>query len=235
MRIEHVSDLLHDYLDGALSPADAEAVTRHLESCVQCSSEFSELQVLTQSLAHWPALSPRAGVLERMLRTATHTAVAPKRWWRGPISRRAGLSAAAVLLLAVGFGLGLQTAHRNPAGPQIVLAAQPVELGPNVQTVGLMFRASDMVQDARISVWLPDDVQIAGRPKVHHLSWRTDLKRGPNLLELPLLATGPHNGSLLVRLSQGSLVRTLEVPIAIRPPKKRAAATEPRRDRSALT
>ena len=235
MKSEHITDLLHDYVDAALSRADAEAVMRHLEACVQCSTELSELQALTRSLAGVPAPSPRAGVLERMLRTAAHTAVAPEPWWRGSISRRAGLSAAAVLLLAVGFGLGLQTGHRNPAGPQIVLAAETIKLGRDVQTIGLMLRATDMVQDARISVWLPDDVQIAGRPNVRHLSWRTDLKRGPNLLELPLLATGPHSGSLLVRLSQGSLVRTLEVPIVVRQLKIPAAASMATRDLSALT
>ena len=51
-----------------------------------------------------------------------------------------------------------------------------------------MFRTTDALHDASISVWLPDDVQIAGRPHVRHLSWHTDLKAGPNLLELPLQA-----------------------------------------------
>jgi hypothetical protein len=138
------------------------------------------------------------------------------------------------LLLMLGFGLGLRTVHRELPGPQIMLAAQPVELSPEGQTVGLMFRASERLQSASISVWLPDDVQIAGRPNVRQLSWQTDLKRGPNLLELPLLATGPRSGILLVHLSQGSLVRTLEVPITIRLPKVPAASYESQRDASAL-
>jgi hypothetical protein len=129
-----------------------------------------------------------------------------------------GLAAAAVLLLAVGFGLGLGIAAHNPldAGRQVMLAAQPIQLGPTGERVGLMFRTADALPDASISVWLPDDVQIAGRPHVRYLSWHTDLKPGPNLLELPLQATGSYGGTLIVRLSQGSLVKTLEVPIAVR-------------------
>ena len=227
MKSEHVTDQLHDYLDGALSTADAAAVKCHVESCVQCSTEWGELRALTRALAGAAAPLPRDGVLERMLRVAVRQGVEPGPWFRTPFWNRAGLSAAALLLLVVGFGVGLQSADRKAAGPQIELAAQPVELGRAVQTVGLMFRASGNVRDASISVWLPDDVQIAGRPKVHQLSWRTDLKRGPNLLELPLQATGPHSGTVLVRLSQGSLVRTLEVPIAIRPLNEPEAKTPP--------
>ena len=230
MKSEHVTELLHDYLDSVLSPMGTAAVTRHLETCSLCRNACGELRALKQSLTEWPAPSPRNGVLERMLSVAVRTPAASAPWWHGAVWSRAGLSAAAVLLLALGFGLGLRTGHRAAPGPQIVLAARPVELGPERQTVGLMFRASDSLRNASILVWLPDDVEIAGRPNVHHLSWQTDLKQGPNLLELPLLATGPHGGMLLVHFTQGSLVRTLEVPITIRLPKGHAAASQPPRN-----
>jgi hypothetical protein len=174
-------------------------------------------------------------MLERMLKTAVQAPAPQVPLWRRPMWFGGGLAAAAVLLLAVGFTLGTHIAGHEPFGPQVMLAAQPVQLGPTVQRVGLMFRASDSLQDASISVWLPDDVQIAGRPKVRHLSWRTDLKPGANLLELPLLATGTHSGMLVVRLSQGSLVRTLEVPIAVRRPKDPGAASVPVRHAQVLS
>jgi hypothetical protein len=234
MKSEHVTDLLHDYVDGSLSPGSASKVTLHFESCPSCSKAFNELRALRRSLSLWPAPSPRTGVLERMLNVAVRTPVASVPWWRRRIWNRAGLSAAAFLLLMLGFGLGLRTVHRELPGPQIMLAAQPVELSPEGQTVGLIFRASDVLQNASISVWLPDDVRIAGRPNVRHLSWQTDLKRGPNLLELPLFATGPRGGTLLVHLSRGSFVRTLEVPITIRLPKVPAASYESQRNSSAL-
>ena len=234
MNSEHVSGLLHDYLDGSLSPAAAVAVMRHCESCPSCLNSLGELRALKRSLSQWPAPPARAGVLERMLNVAVRTPVARAPWWRAPIWNWAGLSAASAVLLMLGFGLGLRTAHRDQPGPQIVLAAQPVELGPEEHTVALMFRASTIVQNARISVWLPDGVQIAGRPDARQLSWQTDLKPGPNLLELPLLATGSHGGTLLVHLSQGSLVRALEVPITIRSLKIPPAASGLQRDPSAL-
>jgi hypothetical protein len=148
-----------------------------------------------------------------------------------------GLATAAVLLLAVGMGLGLKIAADKPfdAGPQVVLAAQPIQIGPTAERVGLMFRTTDALHDASISVWLPEGVQIAGRPDVRHLSWHTDLKPGPNLLELPLEATGSHGGTLVVRLSQGSLVRTLEIPIAVRPSKGPETGLRSGRETQVLT
>lgn len=235
MKSEHVTELLHDYLDGSLPPSSAAAISRHLDSCPSCQETQNQLRTVQRSLSVWPAPSPRQGVFERMLKVAVLTQAAPAPWWRGPMWSRAGLSGAAVLTLMLGFWLGVRSGHRDLPGPQIMLAAAPIELGPERQSVTLMFRASDTLHSASISVWLPDDVQIAGRPNVTHLSWTTDLKRGPNLLELPLLATGPRGGTLLVHLAQGTLVRTLEVPITIRLPKSPAAAVESQRAPPALS
>jgi hypothetical protein len=234
MKAEHVANLLDDYLDASLAPAEVHEVESHLDRCPQCRVELRELQSLRRLLARIPAPSPGPGVLERMLTTAVRDPAPPVRLWHRPVWYGAGLAAAAVLL-TVGFVLGMQIVARKGSDPQVILVAQPVQLGPTVRRVGLMFRASSALKDTSISVWLPDDVQIAGRPNVRELSWHTDLKSGANLLELPLLATGTHSGTLVVRLSQGSLVRTLEVPIAVRRPKDPGAAWMSVRAPPALT
>ena len=212
MNSEHVTGLLHDCLDGSLSPVAAAAVMRHCESCPSCLDSFGKLRALKRSLSQWPVPPARTGVLERVLNVAVRTPLARAPWWRAPIWNWAGLSAAAAVILVLGFGLGLRTAHRDLPGPQIVLAAQPVELGPGGHTVALMFRASAIVQNASISVWLPDGVQIAGRPNARQLSWQTDLKPGPNLLELPLLATGAAGGTLSDRMVIGTSSARTNVP-----------------------
>jgi hypothetical protein len=238
MNCEDVARLLDGYIDADLAPPTAGVVEEHLERCAACRAQLDEQRTLRQLLAGLPAPSPRPGVLERMLKTAVAAPAPAARAWQRPIWFRAGLAAAAVVLLAVGFTLGMHMAGLKAPGVEIVATAQPVQLGPTVQRVALMFRASDSLPDASISVSLPDGVQIAGRPNVRYLSWRTDLKPGANLLELPLLATGtqtgPHSGTLVVRLSQGSLVRRLEVPIALQPKNPRATA-QPVRDARVLS
>ncbi len=222
MKCINVIKHLDDYLCDAVPLAEAITVRRHLEGCPTCAAELHELSMLRNELARLPAPAPGPEVLERLLAAAVQTPIptAPLDYRRAEW-HRVGFATAAALLLGVGFGLGLKVAGHKPydAGPQVVLAAQPIQVGPTAEPVGLMFRTADALPDASISVWLPDDVQIAGRPNVRHLSWHTDLKAGPNLLELPLQSVGPHGGTLVVRLSQGSLVKTLEIPIAVRPSK----------------
>lgn len=237
MKCSNTIKLLDEYLDGVLPPRDAVGVHGHLEGCPSCRAELGGLKALRQQLAALPVPAVRDDVLERLLATAIQTPVEQPGLWRQPAWQRAGLATAAVLLLVVGFGLGVRIAGHKPLepGPQVALAAQPVQLGPTAERVGLMFRTTDALHDASISVWLPDDVQIKGRPNVRHLSWRTDLKAGPNLLELPLLATGTHGGTLVVRLSQGSLVKTLEIPIELWQPKDPGATLPPAPETRAIT
>jgi hypothetical protein len=238
MKCTNTIEQLDDYLDDTLSPLVAAGVRRHLGECPACATRLRELSALRYELARLPAPAARPEVLERLLARAveTRTSSAPLSYLQDAW-QRVGLATAAVLLLAVGFGLGMKSAadKRLDAGPQIALAAQPIQLGPRAERVGLMFRTSDALRDANISVWLPDGVQIAGRPHVHHLSWHTDLKPGPNLLELPLQATGSRGGTLVVRLSQGSVVKTLEIPIAVQPSKTPATGSRSARETQALT
>lgn len=237
MKCTNTIQQLDDYLDDPLAPG-AVGMRRHLEECPACAAELRELSALRRELARLPAPAAEPEVLERLLGRAARTPTSPAPlFYRQDVWQRVGLATAAVLLLAVGIGLGLKIAADKPldASPQIVLAAQPIQLGPTGERVGLMFRTADALHDASISVWLPDDVQIAGHPHVHHLSWHTDLKPGPNLLELPLQATGSHGGTLVVRLSQGSLVKTLEIPIAVRPSKAPATGLRSEHETQAVT
>jgi hypothetical protein len=239
MKCTNTIEQLEDYLDDTLSPAEAAGMRRHLEECPACAAELRDLSGLRRELGRLPAPAAGPEFLERLLARAVRTPkpAASVSYRRQDVWQRVGVATAAVLLLAVGFGLGLKIAVDKPfdAGPQIVLAAQPIQLGPTGERVGLMFRTTSALHDASISVSLPDDVQIAGRPNVRHLSWHTDLKPGPNLLELPLQATGSHGGTLVVRLAQGSVVKTLEIPIAVRPLKSPATGLRSGAETQALT
>lgn len=219
MNCDNIIKHLDDFSDAALSPVEALSVRRHLEECSACAVRMRETLALKKALALLPVADAEPDALERLLTTAVQTAVPPaNRASRWNTWRRAGLATAASVLLAIVFLAGVKVGHRSQADApaQLAMTAAPIEVGPAAGTVGLMFRTAAALPGASISVWLPDDVRIAGRPDVRYVTWRTDLKAGPNLLELPLQSTGPNGGMLVIRLSQGSLVRTLEVPVAVR-------------------
>jgi hypothetical protein len=224
MTCEPESAKFEDYLDAALPANERRELDQHLRTCASCKSELIKLRTLRSLLAELPARSAAPGALDSILRAAVRPAASRRASrWQDPRWFAPGFATAAVLLIALGIRVGLDLPGAKPAG--VVMTAQPVLLDGNVQHVALMFRATDAVHDADISLWLPQDVQIAGRPGLRHISWHIDLKSGPNVLELPLLATGSHSGTLVVQIAGGSLVRRLDVPISMRAPRGPGSAS----------
>ena len=65
--------------------------------------------------------------------------------------------------------------------PEVTLAIH------EVTPVRLVFSAEDALQDARLSLQLPEGVELAGYGGRSELSWKTDLEPGRNVLRLPLV------------------------------------------------
>lgn len=226
MTCEPATARFEDYLDATLPASERLELDQHLRTCASCKAELIKLRTLRSMLAELPAASAAPGALDSILRAAVRPAASRRgSRWQDPRWFAPGLATAAVLLIALGIRVGMDLPGTKPVGAEVVMTAQPVLLDKNVQHVALLFRATDVVHDADISLWLPQDVQIAGRPGLRHISWHIDLKSGPNVLELPLIATGSHSGTLVVQIAGGSLVRRLDVPISMRAPRGPGSAS----------
>jgi len=232
MTCEPATARFEDYLDAALPAIERQELDGHLGTCARCRSQLNRLQALRSMLAELPAPPAASGALDSILRAAVRPAAVSRRRWQDPRWFAPGLATAAVLLIALGIRLGMDLPGAKPAGLDVVLVAPPVQLDGTVQHVALLFRATAAVHDADISLWLPQDVQIAGRPHLRHISWQIDLKPGPNVLELPLIATGSHSGTLVVQIAGGSLLRRLDVPISVRTPQGPGSASRAAPDAS---
>lgn len=78
------------------------------------------------------------------------------------------------------------------------------------RTVNLVFASATALDAARLTVTLPDGVELAGFPGQSQVSWETSLTAGRNLLPLKLIALTPVGGELLARLeheNRGRLFR----------------------------
>jgi len=124
-RDEHT--LAGAYAMDAISPADRDRFERHLAGCQECTEEIASLREATARLGAATAVTPPAGLKERVLAAAAMTrqqapdaaaADSPARarmrpgpWlrslaWPGRLAVAAGaVAAAAVLASAVGFGV----------------------------------------------------------------------------------------------------------------------------------
>ncbi len=122
-------EALAGLLYGELSPADAEAVHKHLAGCPPCRAELAALRHVQTVLDAAPA--PEASVdLPRLYREAAHREGRRLRRWRRVAV--ATLAAAAVLLAVFGLGLEVRVEKHqvvlrwgSPARPE------PPEPAPN--------------------------------------------------------------------------------------------------------
>jgi len=116
MKCSDAHELMGDYLEGTLSPEDAERLREHLESCAECQElvedfediarQARELPRLEPSDAAWPTILRRV----REARTEATAPSAPRRKWYEAIlgpGRMVYAGAAALLLLAVIGGIVL--------------------------------------------------------------------------------------------------------------------------------
>jgi len=70
MRCEDTQTRLQEYLDGALSPGQAQAVEAHLTRCAACREELALLRQVDEALAAWPVLAEPADFTVRVMAQA---------------------------------------------------------------------------------------------------------------------------------------------------------------------
>jgi anti-sigma factor RsiW len=100
---QHPNQLLLAYVDGALAPAVAQEVTRHLAGCGACAEEQAALVEARALLAPISA-EPRPGFAARVARNATSQATEKvgASWWSWAVGGGLALASLAALFVAVG-------------------------------------------------------------------------------------------------------------------------------------
>lgn len=77
------------------------------------------------------------------------------------------------------------------------------------QDIRLAFYSGQSLEGARITIRLPENVALVGYPGRRELSWTTSLKKGDNLLRLPVIATQIAHGELVADIEYQDQVKTL--------------------------
>ncbi len=84
------------------------------------------------------------------------------------------------------------------------------------QTVRLLFEAPAAIEQASLSIHLPEHLRLQGYPDQRELSWQTSLQPGQNILALPVQAIRQGQGELVTRLSFGGETQTHRVTLKTR-------------------
>lgn len=192
MNCDETRALFDDYAAGALPDAAHRSIETHLRHCSRCRHVAADEHRLRAALRALPAPPMPPGFAQRALRNARQR---NRRQWARSQYRWFGAGFATALFAAV-IGWSALTAYvpEQPVSAHVSMAVN------QVRTVGLVIDAPDDLAGVEVSMVVPDNVELVGFPGRRHLSWKTDLGKGRNVLSLPILATGQGNDELRVSL-----------------------------------
>ena len=184
MRCNEALNNLDEYLDDDLSFRPRQEVEDHVGRCDTCQAELTERTELRAVLAKLPSPEPSDAFFDRALENAVQSRQRRRSdrvsIWTGP--RRFAVAAAVAFAFATAMVLQ-QPSIGNPFAtvPETTIAMH------EVTPVSLLFWAESELQDAKLSLQLPQGIELAGYEKRSMLTWRTDLEAGNNVLRLPLV------------------------------------------------
>ena len=81
-----------------------------------------------------------------------------------------------------------------PAVPSVTMALE------QPQTFNLVFSSATPLDNATMTVLLPEGIEVDGFAGQREITWMTSLNEGRNILPLTLVATAPVSGELLATL-----------------------------------
>jgi hypothetical protein len=120
-----------------------------------------------------------------------------------------GAVAAAMALWIVSGVLFTTPDIDAPPLPSVTMAME------EPRTLNLVFSSAEPLEDATMTVFLPEGIEIDGFAGQREVTWMTSLKAGENILPLTLIATSPSGGELLATLRHEDDDKTFRLKVAV--------------------
>lgn len=208
----------------------------HRESCAACralyAAEVGAEAALLSALREMPVPAPSADFADRVLQAAVVQNGAQNEVPNAAHHHRhgfmMGFGSAAVAALALWVVVGVLPEAVPPADGVSGETVANLQTQTTVQKtaedvpvpelsialhqqkdIKLAFYSGASLKGAKITIRLPENVALVGYPGRRELSWTTDLKKGDNLLRLPVIATQIARGDLVADISYQDRVKTL--------------------------
>ncbi|VAW59669.1 hypothetical protein MNBD_GAMMA08-1381 [hydrothermal vent metagenome] len=198
MNCEDIQTQLDDYLDNHLIVGSKREMDLHINNCSACRQHLDDAMVVRDALKSLPIEETSADFESRMFAN-----VRKQQSQNGNrfISGFATAMAASVFLWVASTTIFVpQQSDNTPTAISIAMhEARPVRL---------LFDAPSDLQQVTLSIELPANVELDGYPGRSQLSWNTRLKKGQNVLTLPINAINVGKGELVAQLTYGDKQKT---------------------------
>lgn len=226
MNCTEFNNHLDDGIDREMGEAAQTAFDAHQTSCAECRAVYASEMAMLETLRAMPMVEPPVGFADRVLANAYKSAneqnAPQKNHHRQGFVVGFGSAAAAALAMWVVVGMPPSDVTDAIETPRPLVAKVEadkataqlpvVSIALNAQqTIKLAFASGESLKGARITIRLPKNVALVGYPGRRELSWETNLKKGDNLLSLPVIATQVAQGELVADIEYKGQVKTLRL------------------------
>lgn len=207
---------LRAWFRGELSAAQARRVEQHIAMCNGCSIAAHNEKAILESLHDSQAVpAPSYGFEARVMGAATGESGQLRKGssghvWSTPV---AGGAIAAALVLGIALGFGWQSG--TDSGVDLVFsdaeqaAISKTEVAePVARNVRLAFSSQELLEGVILTVELPPHAEVSSYPGHQRLSWKVDLDKGENVVNLPLNILFAGEGDLVAHLDDGRRTKT---------------------------
>jgi len=225
MTCEITNHKIDDYLDNALLDEERLLIDNHLKDCVSCRQHVAQARRMAMALRELPAAEMPSGFASQAVATAINHHAPRKQHHRS--SFIAGFSTALAAGVAIFMVITLMPNALNPiSGPgvnpqvaELSIAQISIEID-QPQTVNLVFNTSLALQNATLTIALPEHIEIDGMPGQRQIQWQTDLQSGKNILPIPLLAKAQASGELIASVEQDGKTKTIRIHLTTSEPQQ---------------
>ncbi len=208
MNCNQLHNQLDDYLDCELPLEQQDRLEAHIDGCDECRTKVAEARAVQEALRQMPAPPMRPGFAARAIREASSRHKHHRRGFIAGFST--ALAASVVLALFVGGLLPDQQPPQSSATtPAVVISMQ------KPQTVNLVFDVASAMDNATLSIRLPDGVELVGFPGQSEISWQTSLQPGRNILPLPLKGIMHSSSTLVASIEQEGRRKSIRIPVEV--------------------
>ena len=210
MQCAELQQHIDDRLDKQLSEAECVEMDAHLEHCADCRCAIAEEEQLREALRDMPIPDASAGFAARALRRAEAANTVNAANHR-PVRNRAfagGFAAALVAGIVLWFVSGVYGPNGEIGTSQPQLAELSISLH-ETRRVKLAFNAPERMERVRVSLVLPEHVELEGYPGRKQIAWYTNLRKGDNVLTLPLAGLRSEKGVFIAQIGTGKASKQL--------------------------
>jgi hypothetical protein len=201
MNCTDITKHIDDWLDDRLLAGERMDFAQHVAACADCAVRLENAGAISAGLRKLAVPPASADFEKRVFAEVRRQHKETPRY-----KFAAGFATAATASLAIWFASSVLMPATQIETPQMISVAMH-----ETQTVRLVFDSQHDFEQVQLSVDLPDNMQLDGYPGRRQLAWQTSLKKGENVLALPIMAIEQGQGELVAQLSYGEKVKTFRV------------------------